>query len=84
VNGAALLAEIAATFGRFVALPPFADSAITLWTVHAHALEGAAASSPPASAARWRAISAGASQRVAGQGRSLPKGYARGSVLLAV
>jgi hypothetical protein len=44
VDGAELLSEVAATFTRFVALPPFADVATALWTLHAHALEGAAAS----------------------------------------
>jgi Protein of unknown function (DUF3631) len=44
VDGGALLAELAATFTRFVALPRFADVAAALWTVHAHALEAAAAS----------------------------------------
>jgi len=41
VDGAELLSEVAATFARYVALPPFA---VALWTVHTHALEGAAAS----------------------------------------
>src|SRR5690606_31858953 len=41
VDGAALLDEIAATFRRFVALPDGADTALALWTIHAHAHDAA-------------------------------------------
>ncbi len=44
VDGAMLLADVAAAFTRYVALPPLAEVAAALWTVHAHALEAAAAS----------------------------------------
>src|ERR1700676_3791084 len=44
VDGAVLLGDVAAAFTRFVALPPLAEVAAALWTVHAHALEAAAAS----------------------------------------
>lgn len=44
VDGAVLLGDVAAAFTRFVALPPLAEVAAVLWTVHAHALEAAAAS----------------------------------------
>lgn len=37
VPGAELLAELAATFGRFLALPGHADVACALWVLHAHA-----------------------------------------------
>ena len=36
VDGAALLQELVATFGRFLALPPRTADALALWTVHAH------------------------------------------------
>ena len=44
VDGAVLLGDVAAAFTRYVALPPLAELAAALWTVHAHALEAAAAS----------------------------------------
>jgi Protein of unknown function (DUF3631) len=44
VDGAALLDDVAAAFTCFVALPPLAEVAAALWTVHAHALDAAAAS----------------------------------------
>jgi Protein of unknown function (DUF3631) len=44
VDGAVLLADVAAAFTRFVALPPLAEVAAALWTMHAHALDAAAAS----------------------------------------
>jgi putative DNA primase/helicase len=39
VNGAQVLNEVAATFARYVALPPGAADALTLWAAHAHAFE---------------------------------------------
>lgn len=41
VDGAALLRDLAAVLNRYVALPPHADVAATLWSVHAHALDAA-------------------------------------------
>jgi len=41
VDGAALLARIAATFRRFVALPKHADTVLALWTLHTYAFETA-------------------------------------------
>lgn len=38
VEGAAVLAELAETLGRFLVLPPHAEIAIALWTLHAHVL----------------------------------------------
>jgi len=39
VNGSALLDEITATLKRFVVLPPYAAEAVSLWIIHACALE---------------------------------------------
>lgn len=41
VDGTELLDELAATFRRFLALPPHADTALALWTLHAHAHDAA-------------------------------------------
>ena len=45
VNGAAMLHELRAVYGRYCALPPHAADTLALWTVHAHAI-GAAPISP--------------------------------------
>ncbi len=45
VDGADLLDELASTYRRFLSLPGHADTALALWTVHAHA-HGAAEVSP--------------------------------------
>ena len=39
VNGADLLEEIAASFKRYVILPPAGDTAVSLWTLHTHVFE---------------------------------------------
>src|SRR5262249_36091719 len=39
VDGAALLNELAAVFKRFVVLPPSADEALALWTLHTYAFQ---------------------------------------------
>src|SRR5262249_44497736 len=39
VDGAALLETIARTFGRYLALPAHASTAIALWVLHAYAFE---------------------------------------------
>lgn len=41
VDGAALLQELVATFGRFLALPPRTADALALWTMHAHCHQAA-------------------------------------------
>jgi hypothetical protein len=41
VDGAELLRDLASTFQRFVALPPFAADTIALFVLHAHALDTA-------------------------------------------
>ena len=39
VNGAEVLNELAATFSRYIALPPGAADALALWTAHTHAFD---------------------------------------------
>lgn len=39
VDGAALLGEVRATIGDYIALPSHADIAITLWAAHAHCFD---------------------------------------------
>ncbi len=41
VAGAGVLDELAQTFSRFLALPEYADVALALWVMHAHALDAA-------------------------------------------
>lgn len=41
VSGAHLLNDLADVFGRYLALPPHADAALALWTLHAHAHDAA-------------------------------------------
>ncbi len=39
VNGAEILNEVAATYTRYLVLPPGADDGMALWTAHTHAFE---------------------------------------------
>ena len=41
VDGAALLQEMVATFGRFLTLPPMTADALALWVMHAHCHQAA-------------------------------------------
>jgi putative DNA primase/helicase len=39
VNGAEVLSELAETFSRYIALPAGAETALALWTAHAHCID---------------------------------------------